>query len=324
MEYAANENIDALLVKFLAGETTPDEATEVLAWVERSEDNSRYFHQFSLIWSESNLQHYNAAPDEDVAWKKFLPLVQSHRSQTPVIRIRWLRMVAAVVFVALGSILFYVLTTQRPQIPQQLLSQATNKVLIDTLTDGSIITLNKKASLSYPSTFNGDKRKVTLTGEAFFNIAADKTKPFVIDVADVQVKVVGTSFNIKNDDSGTAIIVTSGIVQVTHAGKILELRKGEQTLVTRTDTILSKSTTTDQLFNYYVSHTFVCDNTPLWKLRDKLNEAYGVNIIIAKQQLRSMPLTVTFHEESLDTILKILEQTLLIKVTRTGNDILLQ
>ncbi|MGN6438976.1 MAG: FecR family protein [Agriterribacter sp.] len=320
MEYAANDKIDQLLVKFLAKETTPAEEQEMLSWVESSEENLRYFHQFSLVWHESAATK-QVAPNEKEAWQKFMEAANIPGAKTRVVNLRWLRMVAAVFIIAAGISVLYIVNKPAGQ---QIFSQAVNQVKKDTLPDNSIITLNKGAALSYPAAFKGDQRKVQLKGEAFFEIEPDKTKPFIIDVADIEVKVVGTSFNIKNNDSLTEIIVSTGIVQVTHNNKTVELKKGEQAVITASGNRIQKTNSTDQLFNYYVSHTFVCDNTPLWKLVDKLNEAYGVNITIARKELRAIPLTVTFNDESLNTILDVLSQTLMLKITKDDNNIILQ
>ena len=80
----------------------------------------------------------------------------------------------------------------------------------------------------------------------------------------------------------------------------------------------------EQLYNYYRSKEFVCDNTPLWKLVETLNEAYQVNIIIERPELKALPLDVTFSNESLDVILDVIRQTFLIKVIRKENEIVLE
>ena len=105
---------------------------------------------------------------------------------------------------------------------------------------------------------------------------------------------------------------------------MVELKAGEKTSLSQADTVAAKQVSDDKLYNYYVSKTFVCDNTPLWKLVEKLNEAYGTNIRIEREELRKLPLTVTFDEESLDTILDIISQTLMIKISRNDNEIILR
>src|SRR6185295_8602769 len=82
--------------------------------------------------------------------------------------------------------------------------QTGQNVLVDTLSDGSVITLNKRSTITYPSKFKGNTRAIALKGEAFFNVAPDQKKPFIISVNDEQETVVGTSFNIKSENGNTA------------------------------------------------------------------------------------------------------------------------
>lgn len=314
--------MDELLVKLLAGEAAPEEEKAALQWIEASEENKDYFFQLSLIWNESHTAKYIAGIDEHAAWNAFK---KNTAPAKKVVNMRWVSVAAAAVLVAISWGVIYFINRDNSTVKEDLVINSLQDVITDTLSDQSIITLNKKSSLSYPETFAAKERRVSLKGEAFFEISPDKTKPFIIDAGNVEVKVVGTSFNIKNSDTATEIIVSTGIVQVIRNTEIIELKKGERILVTAADNRpLEKTSSTDQLFNYYVSKTFVCDNTPLWKLVEKLNEAYNVNISIPNKQTRGLPITVTFHEESLEAILAVLSQTFMLKVTGSGSNIVLQ
>jgi ferric-dicitrate binding protein FerR (iron transport regulator) len=141
-----------------------------------------------------------------------------------------MRIAALFLIIAGAAILYYVLNSD--QKIKNITAHADNKILKDTLPDGSVITLNKNASLVYPEKFKGDTRSVSLTGEAFFEISPNKEKPFVIGVNDVMVKVVGTSFNIRSSRGTTEVIVESGIVQVTRHHKTVELRHGQSCWLT--------------------------------------------------------------------------------------------
>ncbi len=316
--------MDDLLIKYLALEATTAEKQQVEDWVRLSPDNQQYFNQFKQIWDQSSELAAVNVVDENEAWSRFQQRI--HKEEPAPVKKktnRWMRIAASLVIIAGSAFLTNVLLN-KPAAPIQTMAVNTvNEVKADTLPDGSIATLNKHSGISYPSEFKGNTRNVQLQGEAFFSVKPDKKKPFIINVNDVQIKVVGTSFNVKNGLKGTEVIVETGIVQVMKGDKMIELKAGERTFLPKIDTVITKELSGDKLYNYYVSRTFVCDNTPLWKLVDKLNEAYGANIIIGRKELRRMAITVTFNEESLDKIVNIISQTLMLKVTTKENAIIL-
>jgi transmembrane sensor len=324
LENYTHDMMDELLVKYLADEATPPEQSMVEEWINSSEANRHYFQHFQLIWAESQKLAATTVVDENKAWQRFQRRVKKTESATAKIRaFGWWRIAASILIVA-GAAWFTSTLLEKGSADPEILIASVSEVKRDTLPDGSVAVLNKHSELSYPARFKGKTRKVKLRGEAFFNIQPNKEKPFIIDVNDVQVKVVGTSFNIRSVYGLTEVIVETGIVQVTKGNEIIELKAGERISLETVDTTAQKETSDDKLYNYYVSRTFVCDNTPLWKLVEKLNEAYGTNIRIGREELRKLPLTVTFNDESLDVILTIISQTLLIKVSKGDNEIVLQ
>ena len=197
-----------------------------------------------------------------------------------------------------------------------MVAQTGQNVLIDTLSDGSVITLNKRSTVTYPSKFKGNTRAIALKGEAFFNVAPDKKRPFIISVNDVQVTVVGTSFNIKGENGNTEVVVESGVVRVTRSGKTVELNAGEKVVMHANDSIASKEAVDEKLYNYYRTKEFVCDETPLWKLVQVLNEAYDAKIIIGRKELNDKKITTIFYNESLEKILEVIHLTFDITVIK--------
>jgi len=325
LENYADDIMDDLLVKYLAEEATPPEQEMVEVWIKASDDNKKYFHHFQLIWNESQKLAARSAIDENKAWHRFQRKVKKSETAGSSLKgFGWWRVAAVIVIIAgIAWIVSSLLETGSSE-PPIVNVISTNEVKKDTLPDGSFATLNKNSTLTYPAAFKGKTRKVQLKGEAFFNVSPNKQKPFIIDVNDVQVKVVGTSFNVRNVNGGTEIIVETGVVQVSKADTTVELKAGERILFEAADTVARIVASDDKLYNYYVSRVFECDNTPLWKLVEKLNEAYNVNIRIKRDELKKLPLNVTFNDESLDVILDIISQTLMIKVSRTENEIILE
>jgi ferric-dicitrate binding protein FerR (iron transport regulator) len=232
-----------------------------------------------------------------------------------------MRIAASIIIIAGIGILGYWLLNP----PVKQISRVTMQdVLRDTLPDGSLVTLNKESVISYPSNFKGETRQVVLKGEAFFNVTPDKEKPFVILASGTRISVVGTSFNVKNIHGNIEVVVETGIVTVTKEGKTVQIKANEKVTVNAKDTVMTEEKVTDKLYKYYRTKEFVCDNTPLWKLVEVINEAYHSQIIIGNPALRNMTLTTTFHNESLDQVLDVIGITFNIKVVKQGNTIILQ
>ena len=321
---------DDLLVKYLLKETSPEENGDVEQWLAASDANRIYFGHFKSIWEESKDLAAASEVDEEAAWQRFR--TKLHEPQkikiTPVRKInRYGWMKVAAIFIIIVGVAMIVYTISRKPAVDTMMAVAGNEIVKDTLPDGSVVTLNRNSSLTYPGQFKKDTRTVELKGEAFFDVTPDKEKPFTVQVNDVTVKVVGTSFNIRSENDLTEVIVETGIVQVMHFGHSVELRPGEKLTVPKKDTALVVQKENDQLYNYYRSREFVCENTPLWKLVDVLNKAYKANITIERPELKNLHLNTTFSNESLDRILEIISltfNTYNIKIEKQGDRIILR
>lgn len=317
---------DDLLVKYLVGETDADETAIVKDWLNASENNLKYYNDFKKIWEESLLiASQKTTINEDEAWKRFQNRIHEKDN---IIKIpkksysRWLQIAASIILISTLGWLGYSYFENNSD-DKLIQVYASNHTINDTLPDGTIVTLNQNSSLSYKK-FAGHTRPVTLKGEAFFKVAPDKTKPFIIYVNDVRVKVVGTSFNVKNKNGTTTVNVETGIVKVSRNKDEVELRKGEKVVIANKQTGLLKSVSKGRLYNYYRNKELVCDQTPLQELVDALNEIYNVNIIIKTASLQEKPLTTIFKDQSLDQILEVIQETFTIKIERKGSQIILE
>lgn len=331
---------DELLIKFLLNETSEEEEMTVQAWLEADPSNRAYFGQFEKIWKAGKKLAVSSTVDEQQAWLKFKERVSKNTAdnrtldaadQVPsadanetIVRplrptFSWLK-IAAILVMTGGIWMAYSLFG--PDRYKDLIAE--NQVLIEQLPDGSELTLNKNSEISYVRNFKKNRHVKLSKGDVFFNVAHDKAHPFVIDINKVSVTVVGTSFNIKRLNDQTEIIVETGIVRVELNGEKIELHKGEKILIGRPDAKLIKEKNTDQLYNYYRSNLFIANNTPLQKLVDVINEAYGSEISINDPSLAAETMTTTFKvTDGLEASLKVIMGTMDVKTTRNGNKILL-
>lgn len=303
----------------MLGEATVQEQEQLQEWLAADSANHIYYTQLHKIWEESRALASTSTVDADKAWQRFRERI--HPAAVRRTGLNWIRMAAVFIIVAGIGLLVYLTGNQSPK-EINLLAQQT--ILNDTLPDGSVVTINKGSAISYPEKFKGDTRQVKLEGEAFFHVTPNKEQPFIVSVNDVQVTVVGTSFNIKTVNGNTEVIVESGIVRVTKAGRTIELHANEKVMVATNDPAFNKQEVDDHLYNYYRTRQFVCEDTPLWKLVEVINEAYGSKIVITDPALRNLPLTTTFNNESLEQVLNIISITFDIEVSREGDTILLK
>jgi transmembrane sensor len=315
---------DDLLVKYMLGETSADERAQVEEWLAEGAENLAYYRQLQQVWEASKGLAHTKEVETDAAWQRLRTRI--HGGQGPAVvrpmpRFQGWRVAALFILIIGAAILTYTLINREAPV-QELSLRTTDKPQSDTLSDGSVVMLNKNSVITYPSRFKGETRSIALKGEAFFSVTPNKEKPFVVQVNDVTIKVVGTSFNIRSEGGETEVIVETGVVQVTRAGKTVELRPKEKVTIEPTDTTLVKEAEPEELYNYYRTREFVCDNTPLWKLVDVLSEAYDARIVIDRPSLRGLPLTATFiNTESLDQVLEVISLTFGITVTREGDTI---
>lgn len=327
---------DDLLVKYLTGEATAAEQKSVLDWVAADAANKRHFDHFSLIWNESKKLEGKTTITTDAAWCRFMNRVEqeekgtqakelpaSRSRQIPVFGLSWVRAAAVLVLMVGAAILVY---TWNGNGSGQMLAQTFDKVMVYTLPDGSVVTLNKNSRLSYPAHFDGHTRTVALTGEAFFSITPDKNKPFIIDAGNSSVKVVGTSFNVRNRENVTEVIVETGIVEVAKKRQAVRLQPGQKATVTSDKPAPVTENVTDELYNYYRTNEFVCNAVPLHKVVATLNDAYNAHIVIEGSRLATLPLTATFPNESLDNIIDVIAKTFRdeLVVERKGSEIIIR
>lgn len=313
---------DELLIKFLLKETSADENTNVQNWLTQREENLIQFAAIEKIWNSSKKLAIESDIDTTQAWEKFKNKANNQPIAAPIVKplrgkYTWLRIAAVLVF-AIGAWSVYSLFG--PSNYTNLASK--NEIINQTLPDGSELTINKNSQLSYAGNFE-DNRKVKLKkGEVFFNVAHDKGHPFVIEIADVAVEVVGTSFNIKHLKEETEVVVETGVVKVKMGNQELELIKGERLIINASTKQLEKQQNTNQLYSYYRTKLFVANNTPLPELIETLNEAYNSDIVLT-DKAKDIKIYITLEYGSLNENLKNICEALGLKISRNQKQILL-
>ncbi|GAB3325952.1 FecR family protein [Larkinella ripae] len=194
----------------------------------------------------------------------------------------------------------------------------TQKPLLVTLGDGSVVVLQPKSSLRFPAVFEAKKREVHLVGDAFFEVHKDPQRPFLVLTDEIVTKVLGTSFSVRafQNERGISVKVKTGQVAVFHrsglapdsdsqSGKVvLKARQQveysrEKARMTKSTLVVPTATRSDPVF-----FRFEFDDTPLPVVLETLGNAYGSTIQYDKNQLKDCPLTARFSDQSLHEMLQ--------------------
>ena len=185
-----------------------------------------------------------------------------------------------------------------------------------------MVVLNKNSALTFVQ--SKDIRKAELVGEAFFDIKPDKSRPFKIDINQVQVQVLGTSFNIKGYDGQTEVVVETGLVKVSKGENEMQLKANETVVVSEKNVTLEKETVKNEYYNFYRTGKLVFSNTPLKEVAKVLSDAYAIEIEIGNEKLEKLPISTVFDNQSIESVLQIIAETLPVRIEKQNNRILLK
>lgn len=321
--YPPTDPPDALLVKHLLGEGSAEENREAADWIAESEDHARYFSELTRTWAQTAGIRPVASPPEEEAWQRFRERVGA-RPSAPVRRFAWRRILeVAAAAVLIAGAAWVILFQLRPAHRTVTLA-SDSEVRTLTLPDGSRVTLNAGSRLSYRGNFGEKTRTVALEGEAFFDVAPARGKPFVAETRGLTVTVLGTRFNLNGKARETEVIVETGKVEVTSGKQAVFLGAHEKAIAKTGGVTLEKETVRGALYDYYRTGVFACQATPLGDLVNTLNEAYGAQVSLGDTGMSSWPLTTTFRQsQPLDSILAVISQTFGLTISREHDHIVL-
>lgn len=264
------------------------------------------------------LSHYSS----EQAWEKVAGRIHQHPQRKPAIVQRlvtqpFMRLAATILLAALLSVAGYEMfdrwIAQGKMISINAPAAAVESV---TLPDGTRVSLNSNTHLSYPEKFGDQTREVTIEGEAFFEVTPNREKPFIIHAGNAQVKVLGTSFNVRAYPGAREmeVIVKTGKVQVlnnqtNHTPDELILTPGDKGTLVHQSRQLLKSTNENPNYMAWKTHDLIFRATSLDEVIANLENVYKVNIRLEDPELGGQLLTAHFNNYPLDFILKVIETT---------------
>lgn len=281
-----NKLNEEIVAKFLMGRCTEDELREVNAWLGESRENARELFKLEEVY---HLGKMGCASDEEKVEKAekrlFKRLEQEKNKQYKVRRMYgWIRYAAMFIGIFILGGMGYLLLQNYEQDEVLLAVTADDTVKELMLPDGTKVWLNKNTTLKYPHEFSVTGRKVYLEGEGYFEVKKNPQKPFVVESEVMQVRVLGTVFNLKSDKAKMSAVATllKGEIEVkgNHEEGMVVLSPGQKAELNGvTRHLVVKQVDTG--FENWHDNQFIFDKADIYTIARTLENSYGVKIILA-------------------------------------------
>jgi transmembrane sensor len=316
---------EELLTRYLLNETSEQESMFIKEALASDASLRDEFQKLKNILDMVSLTKI----DTELSWNKFSEKLKPHNKRIEIqpkqssFSLRKLA-VAASVLIIIG---FAGYMGFNSYMSAMLITVADTDIENVSLKDGSEITLNRNSEIHYPRRFTKNTRTVQLNGEAFFQVASNPDKPFIVETTDLDVRVLGTSFYVKAwKDNLPEVTVETGKVECHYkpTGEKVILTAGQTAIFGKTETPEVRKTSTNDLNNFaWRTYRLKFENESFSNIVNMVNKAYGSNLII-EGDIKNCKLTVNFENLSLDGVVNVMQSILDVNYIKTKDKIILR
>ncbi|MDO4186250.1 MAG: FecR domain-containing protein [Bacteroidales bacterium] len=295
---------DLLLYRFFKGDVSAEEKLAVKDWVTTSKENERVFlqqrHLFDTIVLTQKLEK-RVGHKNNIQANEFI------------------RIAATILITLLCSFLGFYLYSNIDKAPEPLLVQTINvpigqRVNLD-LPDGTNVWLNSGATLEYPVDFGrADQRRVSLKGEGFFKVAHDKKKPFIVETYAMNVKALGTEFNVYANEDASAFETTlfEGLVALdSHSNIQIGTLTPNHKMTLMPDGRLVKSIVSDYDSYRWKEGLYCFKSKHLNEIIEELERYYDTHVVLETGKYNKARITGKFRiKDGINSVMQVLQREL--------------
>ena len=330
-----------IIIRFLMNEASKEDIQLLEEWISMDAENRIYFEQIRDTWNsieiEKELDEHRIQADLKRVMDR-IDVGQDHaigKVKTWQVR-NWFLKVAAVFVIGFSAswLIFRGVDSIEPgSAAYNVIETPRGSSTLINLPDGSKIWLNAESKLKYPQKFSQNQRAVFLEGEAFFEVAKEKERQFLVRTPDLTVKVFGTSFNVKSypDENTTETTLVEGSISIYKTstngqaiGREIKMNpnqrivlykeqenstssesmpeKMENVPARKAKLVLSKSIDTKR-FTSWKDGELIIKSEPMIKLAVKLERRYNVKIHFESEDIKQIRFTGTIENETIEQVM---------------------
>ena len=322
------EQLIELIHKKATNALTSDER-QLLNSLLENKDNQLLAQQIEATWEKSLDYKKDFTPNVEFGLSKLKARMNEEKTApTKVVSLQnrrsWLRIAAAVAILVVGGLFTFNQLNSGLDWQKVAVTDITKEMILE---DGSKIAINSASEFEYPSEFSAEERRVKLKGEAFFDIAKNPEKPFIIEAGDLRIRVLGTSFNVRNygNESLAEITVRSGRVEVTHKnGGFTKILKANDRLTFDKKRMKVREVSKDNNLNAlgWWSGKLVFNNEKMNRVKQAIERTYDVELKFTNLSVLKCGFTLTndVKSEGLENVLEALKTVLAIEKIEKVSD----
>lgn len=277
------------------------------------EKNTELYQNLSDLYFNIQLQAGGYNPDVEYYWKEMQNRMHTRTGTVKKAKQLWnVRHVAAVAILVVGMSIFttYFITrnvAESSSVIAQSYESLNGKSKV-ILPDGSVVWLNSKSVLCYDSKLGDQERRVTLQGEALFDVVKDTKRQFIVDAGGLSVHVHGTQFSVEarkgSDDVSVALI--RGSVSLETAQNQMYIVPGEKAFYSRSKGNIQLKKVDTELETLWAASRIRLENKSLPELSQYFEKWYGVRMVISPKISNEQTYSFTIANESLEEILRLM------------------
>jgi len=328
-----NNSVTTLLHRQLTDQLDSADRQLLIDWLANSSQNVKEQQDISRVWEMSGNYSPPFEPDVEKSFEKFSQRLKTEVPTQQAAKVlplnpikSWMKY-AAVAAILIGAIAVWQVSSS-VNVNQMMVSTIDNEVKAIDLADGTKVWVNEKSSFSYPDKFINGQRVVNLEGQAFFDVAENAKKPFIIKGGEANVKVLGTSFSFdtENSDGLMEVEVKEGVVSIIPDGssESLEVTRSEKGMYdVENKMFLPKEQIEAVNVDFFVSNKYRFVDSKYTFVFKVLENVYDVEFEFANEGLSNCTFTspIEFDKDDIKSTFDVIEAVYKnrnLEITQTG------
>ena len=312
-----------VLEKYLSGKATPEERADVDMWFKQFENDGEDSRLFNIQERDRLDAKMLREIRKKIQDKTPLQSTDAVVIKKPLTTNLYRAAVGIAATLVVGFMVYYLaerhVDFQHPTIISTKIANTSEGITRHELADGTMVWLRPNSHIEFPNKFLEGKRELKLAGEAFFDVAKDQARPFIITTGKVTTKVLGTSFNIKAYDEASSIEVSvlTGLVAVdivetetkTSASSVLLRPNQRVTYIKERNTLEKREAKVLPELSIWQATDVIFDNVPVKDVIKILEKKFNVRIQASNKNLLNCLIRADFTNQNLPDILELLSKS---------------